>query len=388
MFEDLNPPLQKLQSDLRVFADQKIAPIAHDLHLIGEEIPDDVLDGMIEYGVFAVLGRPEIGGRGLGAMGIAIATEELGRAWFAAGALPARNWMVALMLDNFGTDEQKQRWLPGVLSGRLQCAHSGTEPQAGSDAANIQVTATQAGANYRIDGVKRWCTHANRADLILTLCRTSTGEKRHEGISVLVVEKSRGEAFMAPELVGRRIHTVGYHGMKTYELTFNGLNVPAANLLGGKEGQGFKQLMGCYELVRLQFAFRCIGLAQAAFEAALDYSKKRIQFGKPISQFQLIRAKLADMATQIETARQLGYSVARKYDAGGRLDLEAGMAKLFASEMAVRVCQDAMQVFGGNSMDEEYPIARLWKDSALCTVGEGTSEIQREIIARRILGEK
>jgi alkylation response protein AidB-like acyl-CoA dehydrogenase len=384
----LSTELQRLQQRLRHFANERIAPIAHELHLRGEQIPDNVLEGMVEQDVFTLPFSPEIGGAGLGAMGMVIATEELGRAWFAAGALPARNWMAALMLDKFGTDDQKRRWLPGVVSGRLQCAHSATEPGAGSDAANIQVRATRMGNDYRIDGLKRWCTHANRADLILVFCRTGDAEKKHEGISLLVVEKPRGEDFVAPSLTARRIETIGYHGMKTYELTFNHHVVPAANLLGGEEGRGFRQLMGCYEMVRLQFAFRCIGLAQAAFEASIDYAKTRMQFGKPISQFQLIRAKLADMATQVETARQLGYAVASKYDAGGRLDLEAGMAKLFASEMAQRVCQEAMQVHGGNSMDLSFPVNRFWRDSSLCTVGEGTSEIQREVIARRILGER
>lgn len=384
----LTPELQALQTRLRHFADTAIAPVAHELHLRGEQIPDEVLEGIVNQGVFGLPLRKEIGGSGMGAMGMVVATEELGRAWFAAGALPARNWMAALMLDKFGTDEQKRRWLPGVVSGRLQCAHSATEPGAGSDAANIQVRADRHGDAYRINGLKRWCTHANRADLILTFCRTGDGQSKHAGISVLVVEKPRSEDFLPPSLTAQRIGTIGYHGMKTYELTFKNHDVPVANLLGGEEGKGFRQLMACYELVRLQFAFRCIGLAQAAFEASIDYAKTRRQFGQPISQFQLIRAKLANMATQVETARQLGYAVAARYDAGGRLDLEAGMAKLFASEMAQRVCQDAMQIHGGNSMALDFAVNRYWRDSSLCTVGEGTSEIQQEIIARRILGER
>lgn len=384
----LTPELEALQTRLRHFADTAIAPVAHELHLRGEQIPDDVLEGIVNQGVFGLPLRKEIGGSGMGAMGMVVATEELGRAWFAAGALPARNWMAALMLDKFGTYEQKRRWLPGVVSGRLQCAHSATEPGAGSDAANIQVRADRHGDAYRISGLKRWCTHANRADLILTFCRTGDGQSKHAGISVLVVEKPRSEDFLPPSLTAERIGTIGYHGMKTYELTFTNHDVPVANLLGGEEGKGFRQLMACYELVRLQFAFRCIGLAQAAFEASIDYAKTRRQFGQPISQFQLIRAKLANMATQVETARQLGYAVAARYDAGGRLDLEAGMAKLFASEMAQRVCQDAMQIHGGNSMALDFAVNRYWRDASLCAVGEGTSEIQQEIIARRILGER
>lgn len=202
-----------LQSRLRHFADAHISPVAHESHLKGEQIPDDVLQAIVENDVFPLPFREEIGGKGLGAMGMVIATEELGRAWFAAGALPARNWMAALMLDKFGTLEQKQRWLPGIVSGRLQCAHSATEPGAGSDAANIQVTARREGNHYRINGLKRWCTHANRADLILTFCRTTDGASKHEGIGLIVVEKRRGEEFEAPTLTAKRIETIGYHGM-------------------------------------------------------------------------------------------------------------------------------------------------------------------------------
>jgi alkylation response protein AidB-like acyl-CoA dehydrogenase len=240
---------------------------------------------------------------------------------------------------------------------------------------------------YRINGAKQWCTHANRADVISTFVRTSK-ESKHKGISMLLVEKPRGENFVPPKLTGARLETIGYHGMHSYQLFFDGYEVPQENLLGGVEGKAFHQLMAVYELARMQFAFRCIGLAREAYEAALSYAQQRVQFGQPIAKFQAIRHKLADMATQIEAARQLGYMVARKMDAGLRVDLEAGMVKLFASEMAHRVCHEAVQIHGGSGFAIETPVNRFWRDSGLCTIGEGTSEIQREVIARRLLGER
>jgi alkylation response protein AidB-like acyl-CoA dehydrogenase len=387
--ESISPDLLQLRDAVRDFAQGEIAPVAHKLHLAGEQIPDALLAKMQEMGLFGLLGAPAYGGLGLGAMAVALATEELSRAWFSAGALPARNWAHGMLLEKFGTAEQKRKWLPRILSGELQVAHTGTEPEAGSDAANVRTTATLQGERYVVRGTKQWCTHANRADLIGLFCRTGAKEQgKHGGISLLLVEKPRGEQFVPPTLTGSRIETIGYHGMHSYTLFFDGHEVPRENLLGGQEGQAFRQLMAVYELARMQFAFRCIGLAQAAYEAALEHSRNRVQFGQAISQFQAIRHKLADMATQIEAARQLGYMVARKMDAGQRVDLEAGMVKLFASEMVHKVCHEAVQIHGGMGYALETPVNRYWRDSGLATIGEGTSEIQREVIARRILGER
>jgi len=386
--ETISPELKQLQETIRDFAEHEIAPVAHKLHLAGEQIPDDLLAKMQDLGIFGLLGSPSYGGLGVGAMAVALVTEELSRVWFSAGALPARNWGFGVLLEKFGTEDQKRTWLPRVLSGEIQVAHSGTEPEAGSDAANIKTVATLQGDRYVVSGTKQWCTHANRADVISLFCRTSKEAGKHRGISLLMVEKPRGEQFDPPGLTGSRIETIGYHGMHSYTLFFDGYEVPRSNLLGGVEGQAFRQLMTIYELARMQFAFRCIGLAQAAYEAALEHSRNRVQFGQPICQFQAIRHKLADMATQIEAARQLGYMVAQKMDAGLRVDLEAGMIKLFASEMVHKVCHEAVQIHGGMGYALETPVNRFWRDSGLATIGEGTSEIQREVIARRILGER
>jgi alkylation response protein AidB-like acyl-CoA dehydrogenase len=383
----LTPEILELRDATRAFADGEIAPIAQKLHMAGEQIPDDLLAKMREMGFFGIYASPEHGGLGLGAMAVAVVTEELSRAWFSAGALPARNWMVAMLIEKFGTSDQQRRFLPGLISGELQAAHSGTEPEAGSDAANIKTMAVLDGDVYRVNGQKQWCTHANRADILSTFVRTNK-EERHGGISTLLIEKPRGENFAPPGLTGSRIETVGYHGMHSYSLFYDDFTVPRENLLGGQEGQAFRQLMAGYELARMQFAFRCIGLAQAAFEVARDYSTTRVQFGKPIAQFQAIRHKLADMATKIEAARQLGYMVARKMDTGERADLEAGMVKLFASHMVQEVCHEAVQIHGGNGYAAESAVSRYWLDSGLATIGEGTSEIQREVIARRLLGER
>jgi alkylation response protein AidB-like acyl-CoA dehydrogenase len=383
----LSPEILELREATRAFADGEIAPVAQKLHMAGEQIPDDMLDKMREMGFFGIYASPENGGLGMGAVAVAVVTEELSRAWFSAGALPARNWAVTMLIEKFGTASQKERFLPGLISGELQAAHSGTEPDAGSDAANVKTMAVLDGNIYHVTGQKQWCTHANRADILSTFVRTDK-ESRHGGISTLLIEKPRGEQFAAPTLTGSRIETIGYHGMHSYSLFYDDHEVPQDNLLGGAEGQAFRQLMALYEFARMQFAFRCIGLAQAAFEAAREHSLNRVQFGKPISQFQAIRHKLADMATKIEAARQLGYMVAHKMDAGERVDLEAGMVKLFASHMVQEVCHEAVQIHGGMGFAAESAVSRYLLDAALATIGEGTSEIQREVIARRLLGER
>jgi alkylation response protein AidB-like acyl-CoA dehydrogenase len=383
----LSSEIEELKQVTRDFANKEVVPIAQQLDTDEAEIPSQLVGKMSEMGFFSVLAPKDYGGLEYGAMGIAVVSEELSRASLSVGSLPARNWLCGHILAKAGTEAQKSKWLSKLAAGELQTASAGTEPEAGSDAGNIKTMARKRDGRYVLNGTKMWCTFANRANILFTYCRTSTDSK-HGGISLLLVEKDPGDKFVPPRLTANRIRTVGYHGMNTYQLFFEDMEVPEENLLGGIEGLGFKQLMAGYEMVRVQFAFRCIGLAQAAYEAAIEYSKQRVQFGQPISKFQAMREKLANMATQIEAARQLGYMAAAKVDRGERADLEAGMAKLFASEMAQQVCRDAVQIHGGNGFASEAPGNRFWRDSALLTIGEGTSEIQREVIARRILGER
>ncbi len=378
---------EELKRVTQEFTDKEVVPIADALDREEAEIPPALLQKMAEMGFFGLMVPKEYGGLGLDCLTVCVVTEELSRGWLSVGSVIARNILCGHILYKGGTEEQKRRWLPGMATGTIQTASAGTEPEAGSDAANIQTKAQKSGSKYVVNGSKMFCTFANQAHILFTYARTG-GESKHRGISLILIEKQPGEQFAPPGLTGSRIRTTGYHGMHTYQLFFDGLEVPAGNLLGNVEGQGFRQLMAGYEVARIQFAFRSIGLAQAAYEAALNYSRQRVQFGRPISNFQAVRFKLADMAADIEAARQLGYFAAEKVDRGERADLEAGMAKLFASEMAHRHCWNAVQIHGGYGYTKDYSVNRYWRDSGLLPIGEGTSEIQREVIARRILGER
>ncbi len=380
----LNREHEELKRITREFTQKEVIPIADALDREEAEIPAPLLRKMAEMGFFGILTPKEYGGLGLDSLSLCVVTEELARGWLSVGSVIARNVLCGHILWKGGTEEQKRRLLPGMADGSIQTASAGTEPEAGSDAANIKTMARKVGDRYVLNGSKVFCTFANQARFLFTYVRTST-ESKHKGISLMLVEKEPGEQFAPPHLTASRIRTVGYHGMNTYQLFFEGFEVPAENLVGGIEGRGFKQLMAGYEVARIQFAFRSIGLVQAAYDAALAYSRQRVQFGQPIASFQAVRFRLADMAAEIEAARQLGYLAAEKFDRGERADLEAGMAKLFAAEVAHRHCWSALQIHGGYGYTREYPVNRYWRDSGLLPIGEGTSEIQREIIARRIL---
>jgi (2S)-methylsuccinyl-CoA dehydrogenase len=250
----------------------------------------------------------------------------------------------------------------------------------------MKCRATKKGDQYILHGEKTWCTFANRAHVLTVLARTDPdASKRHKGLSMFLVEKEPGDDFDPPRLSGGPIPTIGYKGMKSYSLAFDEMPVPAENLLGGEEGKGFYQLMPTYEYARIQTAARAVGVAQAALEAAIGYAKERKQFGVPISEHQVIRHKIAHMATELEAARQLCYAAAVKKDSGERADLEAGYAKAYAAEMAERVTSEALQVFGGYGYSREYPVQRYWRDARVFKIFEGTSEIQYEVIAKRLL---
>jgi len=291
------------------------------------------------------------------------------------------------LILNGGTEEQKERWLPGIAAGEILPAAAFTEPNVGSDTAAMQLRAVKKDANtYVLNGQKTWITFANRAHLMTVLARTDPdAKKRHKGLSMIAVEKEPGNEFVPPQLTGERIPTIGYHGMKSFSLSFSDFEAPVANLIGGVEGKGFYQLMGVYEVARVQTAARAVGVAQAALEAAIRYSKEREQFGKKISEFQVIEHKLAYMATKVEAGRQLTYYAARMKDQGKRSDLEAGMAKLFCADMVEYVTSEAMQIHGGYGYAIEYPISRFWRDGRVFRIFEGTSEIQASVIAKRLL---
>jgi len=375
-----------LQEATREFAEREVMPIAASLDLEDKRIPEDLLAKMADMGLFGVSLPTEYGGLGMDTVALCVVTEELARASLSVGSVIHRNSICGHILAKFGTMQQKDRFLAGMASGKIQTASAGTESEAGSDAANIKTTARRERDDYIVNGGKQWCTFADRANVLFTYVRTSKSSK-HGGISLLMVEKPAGD-FSPPALTATRLPTAGYRGMYSYTLHFDDLRVPSANLLGEEEGNGFRQLMGGYETARITFAFRCIGLARAAYEAALAYSHQRVQFGQPIANFQAVRFRLADMATQIEAARALAFTAARKFDQGSRADLEAGMAKLFASEMAHKIAWEALYIHGGTGYAIDAPVNRYWRDSGVLLIGEGTSDIQREVIARRILGER
>jgi (2S)-methylsuccinyl-CoA dehydrogenase len=382
---------QAIRESVVDFVDREIRPIADELDNAEKEIPMPVIGKMAELGYFGLIFPSEYGGMGLDATAMAIVTEELSRGWLSVGSVMTRMLITGTLIMANGTEEQKKKWLPRICSGELLTAAAFTEPDVGSDTAAMKLRAAISGdgSNYKLSGEKTWCTFANRAHLLTVLARTNPDvQPKHKGLSILLVEKKPGDEFMPPELAGSPIPTIGYKGMKSYALQFDGYPCPTENLLGGVEGKGFYQLMATYEYARIQTAARAVGTAQAAFDAALKYAQERVQFGKAIGEFQVIRHKLAHAATDIEAARQLCYYACQKKDSGVRADLEAGMAKVFAAEMAERVTSEMLQIFGGYGYSREYPAQRFWRDARVFRIFEGTSEIQYEVIAKRLLGDK
>ena len=381
---------ETIRREARRFAEREVAPVAHDLYNEGAEIPMEIIRKMAGLGYFAMAIPEDYGGLGMDTLSITVVTEELSRVWLSVGSVMTRTLIAGGLLLAGGTEAQKQRWLPGIASGDLLPAAAFTEPNAGSDTAGMQLRAVrQNDGTYLLNGAKTWITFANRAHLMTVLARTDPdASKRHKGLSMFVVEKEPGNDFMPPHLTGAHIPTIGYYGMKSYSLSFEDFPVPAENLIGGVEGRGFYQLMGVYETARIQTAARAVGVAQAAFDAALQYSQEREQFGRPISEFQVISHKLAHMATDIEAGRQLTYYAAQMKDSGQRCDLEAGMAKLYCADMVEKVTSQALQVFGGYGYATEYPAHRFWRDGRIFKIFEGTSEIQAEVIAKRLIPSK
>ncbi len=381
---NLTPEQEAIQDTARRFAEREIAPIARKIDLEDGVVPEDIIAGMAENGFFGMGISSEFGGLDLDVLSIGLVTEELCRASLGIGSVIHRNILCGRVLQTSGTQEQKRRWLPGMASGKLQSCTSGTEPGAGSDAANIRTSAQREGDEYVVNGSKMFTTFADRADLVFAYVRTSN-ESKHRGISLLVVEKEPGVQFAPPGLTGTHLETVGYHGLHSFALYFSDLRVPTANLVGGVEGKGFYQLMQGYEHARVLIGFRCLGVAQAAYDSALAYAQQREQFGKKIAEFQAVKFKLANMATELTAARALAHAAAGALDRGGRCDAEAGMTKLFCSEMAANVTRDAMLLHGGLGYTRASDANRYWRDGILMSVGEGTSDIQREIISRNLL---
>jgi len=376
----------QIRESVRDFAGREVVPIANELDNKAAEIPAHIVKKMAELGYFGLIFSPDYGGSGLDTLSMAIVAEELSKAWLSVGSVMTRMIITASLVQANGTEEQKKKFLPGLCTGELLAAAAFTEPDAGSDSAGIKCRAVRKADKYLVSGEKTWCTWANKAHLLCTTVVTNPeAPRKHDRISILLIPKTPGDEFHPPQLAGSPIPSIGYKGMNSYSLQFDGYEAPAENLLGGVQGKGFRQLMSTYEIARIQTAARAVGVAQAAFEAALRYSQERTQFGKPISEFQVIGHKLAHMATQVEAGRQLTYHAARMKDTGKRCDLEAGMAKAFCAEMAEHVSSEAMQIFGGYGYSREFPAQRFWRDARVFRIFEGTSEIQYEVIAKRLL---
>jgi alkylation response protein AidB-like acyl-CoA dehydrogenase len=382
----VTPEHEIIRRSVREFVEAEVKPIANDLDRANKEIPEKILKQMAELGYFGVIFPVEEGGMGLDYISMAIVTEELSRGWLSVGSVMTRNIITGTLISANGTPEQKKKFLPPIARGEILTAAAFTEPDSGSDTASFKTRAVKDGDGYLIKGSKMWCTFANRAHMLTVMTRTDPDlSKRHKGLSLILFEKEPGDDFMPPQLTGSPIPTIGYHGMRSYALQFDDAFAPKANLIGGVEGRGFYQLMASYEAARIQTAARGVGVAQAAFECAVKYAKDRKQFGQPIGDFQVIRHKLAHMAVEIEAARQLCYFAAAEKDTGKRCDYEAGLAKAFAAEMAERVTREAMQVHGGYGYSMEFEAQRFWRDARVLSIFEGTSEIQYEVIGRRIM---
>lgn len=380
--------LDMVRDQFRRFAEEQVTPYAHNWHLKDELIPIEVVEQMAELGVFGLTVPEEFGGLGLGKMAMCVVTEELSRAYIGVGSLGTRSEIAAELIRLGGTDAQKEHYLPMIASGEILPTAVFTEPGTGSDLASLKTRAVRDGDSYKVTGNKTWITHAARSDMMTLLARTNADVTGYKGLSMLLVEKPRGtveDPFPKEGMSGGEIEVLGYRGMKEYELGFDAMNVPAEQLLGGEEGQGFKQLMATFESARIQTAARAVGVAQNAMELGLEYAKGRVQFGKPIYAYPRVHGKIAWMAVETMIARQITYFSGRQKDSDRRCDIEAGMAKLLAARVAWSNADGALQIHGGNGYALEYPISRVLCDARILNIFEGAAEIQAQVIARGLL---
>ena len=381
--------LDAIREQYRRFTDAAIIPHAHGWHLANDLIPDATVQAMAELGTFGVCIPEEFGGLGLGKLVMCIVTEELSRGWIGAGSLGTRSEIAGELIAMGGTDAQKAEWLPQIASGEILPTAVFTEPDVGSDLGSLQTRARREGDHWMIDGAKTWITHASRSDLMTLLARTVPDTKGYAGLSMLLVPKPRGteaDPFPADGMTGSEIEVLGYRGMREYALQFDGMTAPADALLGGEEGQGFKQLMRTFEGARIQTAARAVGVARRALELGLDYALARKQFGKTIVHFPRVADKLAMSLVDFIVARELSYAAARAKDSGKRCDIEAGMAKLLGARAAWSNADAALQIHGGNGYALEYEISRVLCDARILNIFEGAAEIQAQVIARGLTG--
>ena len=379
MEERPQTPTNQILSLVREFVRREVAPQAA-IHDRDDTYPHKLVGQMQELSLFGIAVPEAYGGLGLDHTTFAMIFEELSKGWMSITGILGTHSVMAYVLSHFGTEEQKRQWLPRMATGEMRGALALTEPNAGSDVAAIQTVAVRDGDEYVVNGRKLFITNGRNCHAALVMVKTDPDAlPAHRGISALVVEKGPGFT------VGPDMEKLGYRGVDTCELLFDNCRVPARNLVGMKEGQGFRQVMAGLEAGRINIAARAVGVATAAFEEAIRYAQRRRTFGKPIAQHQAIQTMLADMATKIHAARLLTYDAAAKKDRGERCDEEAGMAKLFASEVCGQVTLDAMRIHGGYGYIKDLPLERYYRDAPLMIIGEGTNEIQKLIIARSLL---
>jgi alkylation response protein AidB-like acyl-CoA dehydrogenase len=360
------------------FLERDVRPYAHDLEA-ADEYPQDIADKLAALGMMGATIAPEYGGLGLSAVTYAKIVERVSAVWMSVSGLFNAHLIMAQTVERAGTEEQKQKWLPRFASGELFGGIALTEPDCGTDLQGIRTKATLDGVDYVIDGNKMWITNSVNGNILAVLVKTDPNtDPPHKGMSLILAERDSGYEAL-------KLEKLGYKGIDTGELRFDGVRVPAENLIGGEEGRGLQQILSGLELGRINVAARGAGLARACLEESLAYAQSRKTFGKPIAQHQSIQIKLADMATRVEAARLLVDQAAHAYDTGQRCDLEAGMAKLFATEAAVENSMEAMRIHGAYGYSKEFNIERYYRDAPLLAIGEGTNELQRIIIARQLV---
>ncbi len=383
--------LDMMVDQFRRFSNEKIAPYCHKWHIEDELIPLELIDELANLGVFGLTVPEKFGGAGLGKLAMVVVTEELSRGYIGVGSLGTRSDIAAELIINSGTIEQQDHWLPKIVSGEVLPTAVFTEPNTGSDLGSLKTRAERDGENYRIFGNKTWITHGARSDLMTLLARTNPNEPGYRGLSMFLAAKPRGnesESFPAQGMSGGEIRVLGYRGMKEYDIAFDDFKIKTDQLLGGKEGEGFKQLMATFEAARIQTAARAVGVAQNALELAVLYAHDRQQFNKPLINFPRISGKIGWMAVDTMISRQMTYFAARQKDKGRRCDIEAGMAKLLGARAAWSSADNALQIHGGVGYAEEFPISRVLCDARILNVFEGTAEIQANVIARGLLSER
>ncbi|CAM5441192.1 MULTISPECIES: acyl-CoA dehydrogenase family protein [Streptomyces] len=378
--DPLSPEERAVVDVVRDFVDRDVRPVARESEH-ANRYPEQLVERMKQLGVFGLAVPAPYGPAPVSAPCFALVTEELARGWMSLAGAMGGHTVVCSLLVRYGTPEQRERWLPRLATGEVRAAMALTEPGGGSDLQALRTTARRAAdGSYVVQGAKTWITNARRAGLIALLVKTDpAAEPAHRGMSVLLAEHGPGMT------VSRDLPKLGYKGVESCELAFDGFRVPGDALLGGREGRGFGQMMRGLEIGRIQVAARAVGVGRAAFEDSVRYARQRESFGKPIWRHQAVGNLLAEMATSLSAARQLVLHAARTYDGGQRSDLEAGMAKLFASETAMRIALDAVRVHGGYGYSTEFDVERYFRDAPLMIVGEGTNEIQKDVIVRQLM---